>query len=58
MNKLSSFFKDSKVIVTGNTGFKGSWLTIWLNILGAEIFGIANEDITNPSHFESTGIWI
>ena len=38
-------FKNKKVIITGNTGFKGSWLTLWLNILGAKIYGFS----LNPS---------
>ena len=34
-------FKNSKVIVTGHTGFKGSWLTAWLKQLGAKVKGIS-----------------
>ena len=34
-------FKNSKVIVTGHTGFKGSWLTAWLKLLGANVMGIS-----------------
>ena len=33
-------FENKKIIVTGHTGFKGSWLTAWLKILGADIVGI------------------
>ena len=42
-------FKNKKVLVTGHTGFKGSWLTIWLKILGAKVLGISNGALTNPS---------
>ena len=45
-------FLNKKILITGNTGFKGSWLTIWLNILGAKLYGIALESPTSPSLFE------
>ena len=44
-------FKNSRVIVTGHTGFKGSWLTAWLKQLGANVMGISLNPPTNPSHF-------
>ncbi len=47
-------FKNKKVLVTGHTGFKGSWLTIWLKILGAKVLGISNGVLTNPSIFKIT----
>ena len=37
--EFSNIFNDKKVIVTGHTGFKGSWLSLWLNILGAKVIG-------------------
>lgn len=40
---LGSFFRAKRVFITGHTGFKGSWLTLWLNILGADIKGYALE---------------
>lgn len=46
-------YKNKKVLITGNTGFKGSWLTIWLLKLGAKVYGISNEIPTAPSIFES-----
>lgn len=46
------FFKDKKVIITGHTGFKGSWLTLWLSLLGADILGISDRYPTSPSHFK------
>ena len=36
-------YRNKKVLVTGHTGFKGSWLTLWLKILGAEVIGISKE---------------
>lgn len=44
-------YKGKKVLVTGNTGFKGSWLSFWLIKLGAEVIGYALEPPTKPSHF-------
>ena len=41
-----------KIIITGHTGFKGSWLTAWLNDLGSDVIGISFDVPTNPSHFE------
>lgn len=46
------FWKGEKVFITGHTGFKGSWLCLWLNDLGAEITGYSLEAPTNPSLFE------
>lgn len=46
-----SVFKGSRVLVTGHTGFKGSWLSLWLSQLGADVFGVSKSVPTNPSHF-------
>lgn len=48
----STFWSDKKVFVTGHTGFKGSWLCLWLQQLGAEVTGYALPPPTNPSLFE------
>ena len=45
-------FKNRKVLVTGNTGFKGSWLCLWLTINGAKVLGISKSIPTNPSNYE------
>jgi CDP-glucose 4,6-dehydratase len=45
-------FKNKKVLITGHTGFKGSWLTLWMNDLGAKVFGISNDFPSKPCHFE------
>ena len=47
----STFWKDKKVFVTGHTGFKGSWLTFWLERLNAKVYGYSLESEQNPSLF-------
>jgi CDP-glucose 4,6-dehydratase len=49
-------YQGKKVLVTGHTGFKGSWLTAWLLQLGADVYGISNGIPTKPSHFEELGL--
>ncbi len=49
---FSDIYRNKKVLVTGNTGFKGSWLCTWLISLGAEVYGISNDIPTSPSMFE------
>lgn len=51
-----SFWNNKRVLITGHTGFKGSWLTIWLKKLGAEVIGYSNSIPTNPSLCELSGI--
>ena len=48
---FDNFFKNKKILLTGHTGFKGSWLTAWLLKLGAEVCGFALEPNTKPSMF-------
>jgi CDP-glucose 4,6-dehydratase len=50
--KFSQTFKNKKVIVTGHTGFKGSWLAFWLAHLGANVSGISLGQVSQPSNFE------
>jgi CDP-glucose 4,6-dehydratase len=45
-------YKGTKVFITGHTGFKGSWLALWLKRLGAEVCGYALAPPSNPSHFD------
>lgn len=49
-------FKNKKVLVTGHTGFKGGWLTIWLKMLGADVYGYSLEPIHENGIFTVTGI--
>jgi CDP-glucose 4,6-dehydratase len=51
-----SYWKGRKVLVTGHTGFKGSWLSLWLEALGANVTGYALEPPTQPSLFEQAGV--
>lgn len=51
-----SFWKQKKVFITGHTGFKGSWLSLWLNDLGADVYGYALEPITQPSLYSLTNL--
>ena len=46
-----NLFKNKKVIVTGHNGFKGSWLSIWLSLLGAKVIGISLPNNNNINHF-------
>ena len=56
MVKDVNFWKNKRVLVTGNTGFKGSWLSIWLSQLGANLRGYSLPPPTNPSLFVLSGI--
>lgn len=53
---FANCFQNRRVLVTGHTGFKGSWLCSWLLDLGATIAGYSAEIPTHPSHFESLGL--
>lgn len=53
MNLFSDVYRGRRVLVTGHTGFKGSWLSMWLLELGAEVSGIAlNPETDQPSHWQ------
>ena len=49
---FNNIYKNKKVLITGHTGFKGSWLTTWLLNLGAEIIGISKDIPTTPAMFK------
>ena len=51
-----SFWKGRRVFITGHTGFKGSWLSLWLDALGADVTGYALEPPTQPSLFAQAGL--
>lgn len=55
-SNLCDAFAGKSVFVTGHTGFKGSWLCLWLARLGAKVTGYALEPPTQPNHFEVAGI--
>ena len=50
---LKKFFKNKTVIITGHTGFKGAWLSLWLHLLEAKVIGISNNIPSKPSLFKS-----
>ena len=56
MASIDSTFRGRSVFVTGHTGFKGSWLSLWLSQLGAEIHGYSDGIPTRPTAFEMLGI--
>ncbi len=51
-----SFWKDKRVLITGHTGFKGSWMSLWLQKKGARVIGFALQPPTEPSLFESAKV--
>jgi CDP-glucose 4,6-dehydratase len=53
-NRLSSFYAGRTVLVTGDTGFKGTWLCAWLGYLGADVVGFALDPPSRPSNFEAS----
>ena len=56
IDKYNNFYKGKKVLVTGHTGFKGSWLCIWLYELGAEVIGIGLDPHSERDNFVLSGI--
>lgn len=56
MQVFDDFYKNKRILITGHTGFKGSWLAIWLNKLGAEVIGYALEPLTKKDNFVLSGI--
>jgi CDP-glucose 4,6-dehydratase len=55
-NPDSAFWRGKRVLLTGHTGFKGAWLALWLNRLGAQVTGVALAPATRPSLYELTHI--
>ena len=47
----TAFWRGKRVLLTGHTGFKGAWLTLWLHQLGAEVTGVSLPPLTTPSLF-------
>lgn len=56
MNVNHSFWNKRRVFITGHTGFKGSWLSLWLSTLGADVTGYALDPPTDPSLFVQAGV--
>jgi len=55
-NPFNNFYSGKRVLVTGHTGFKGSWLVLWLKKLGAEVIGYSTAPLTDPNHFDAAHI--
>jgi CDP-glucose 4,6-dehydratase len=53
---FDNFFRDKRVLVTGHTGFKGSWLSIWLHELGAKVIGVSLDPQTKRDNYVLSGI--
>ena len=53
---FKNFYRGKRVLVTGHTGFKGSWLSIWLHELGAEVIGVAKDPMTDKDNYVLSGI--
>ena len=51
--QIKNFYKNKRIIVTGHTGFKGSWLSLWLSNFGAKVMGLSNNIPTEPSHYST-----
>lgn len=49
--QFDDIYRDKRILVTGHTGFKGSWLCLWLKTLGAKVMGYALQPDTDPNHF-------
>ena len=56
MTVIHDFWRGKRVLLTGHTGFKGSWLSLWLQSLGAEVHGLALEPPTTPNLFTEAGV--
>lgn len=52
----NDFYRGKRVLITGHTGFKGSWLAIWLHELGAEVIGVALNPQTEKDNYALSGI--
>ena len=55
-NIFDNIYNGKKVLVTGHTGFKGGWLSLWLKELGAEVIGYSLDPPTRPSFFEAVDL--
>lgn len=56
MDIFNNFFRGKRILITGHTGFKGSWLSIWLHGLGAEVVGVALDPYTDKDNYVLSGI--
>jgi CDP-glucose 4,6-dehydratase len=55
MDVAAGFWRDRSVLLTGHTGFKGAWMSLWLRALGADVTGYALAPLTDPSLWTLAG---
>ncbi|HZD30488.1 MAG TPA: CDP-glucose 4,6-dehydratase, partial [Candidatus Angelobacter sp.] len=53
---FSEFYRNKRILITGHTGFKGGWMTIWLRMMGAEVCGVSLPPETTPNLFSVAGV--
>ena len=53
---MPQFWQGKRVFITGHTGFKGAWLCLWLQALGAKVYGYALDAPTTPNLFDVAGV--
>ena len=56
MKAFANIYSGRRILLTGHTGFKGSWLALWLQMLGAKLTGLALQPTTDPSHWDLLGL--
>ena len=56
MRQFGDIYRGRRVLLTGHTGFKGSWLALWLRELGADLTCISLPPATTPNHWELLGL--
>ena len=56
MKSFEELFNSKTVLITGHTGFKGSWLSIWLTYLGAKVIGLSVDIPSEPSNYQASKV--
>ena len=56
LDLFNQYYRGKRVLVTGHTGFKGSWLSIWLHELGAKVIGVGLDPYSKKDNFVLSGI--